>query len=211
MTKERPEEPYWDGLKAWSHSETGENRLVLASSLFCCLFPDSVYDQENWFEFLSSFSRQNRRVRCLGFLLLSVHVFTTTYMYTALHTFSVRTDFLQNVVSYRRELLLNGILVIWTVLSLLSVRRHLFPVLGFNFLRTFTNPQFCMTSDCYIYNYLMTIWNVVNTMKLPVLWNGFSGAGNVKVSCLSQDSQGGRRGRYRVNECLMDGRFNVNL
>jgi hypothetical protein len=48
-----------------------------------------------------------------------------------------------------------------------------------------------MNSACYMHNYLMTLWNVVHPNKLPVLRNWFSGAGNVKVSFLSQNSQEG--------------------
>jgi hypothetical protein len=113
------------------------------------------------------------------------------YVHYSTYIFSVESDFLQNVISHRRELLLSGILVIWTVVSLIAskLRLHLFPVLGFTFSRTFTNPQFCMTSACYMHNYLMKMWNVMQPKKLSVLWNGFSGAGNVNVSCLSQNSQ----------------------
>lgn len=110
------------------------------------------------------------------------------------YTYCLLQPRLSAEMSHSRELLRSGILVIWTVVSLIAskLRRHLFPVLDFNFLRTFTNPQFCMTSTCYMHNYLMTLWNIVYPKKLPVLWNGFSGAGNVKVSCLSQNSQDGQ-------------------
>jgi hypothetical protein len=38
----------------------------------------------------------------------------------------------------------------------------------------------------------MTLWNIVHPKKFAVLRTYFSGAGNVKVSCLSQTSQNGR-------------------
>jgi len=151
--------------------------------------------------------RSRELIRVLGLLLTTEQAcplswvsslvctrFYDLYVHCITYIVYVRTDVLQNVVSYRREFLLNGILVIWTVVSLIAckLRLNLFPVLCFNFLRTFINPQLCMTSACYMYNYLMTLWNVVYIKKLPVLWNGFSGAGNVKVSCLSQNSQEGQ-------------------
>lgn len=124
--------------------------------------------------------------------LVCARFYNDLYVHYTTHIVSVSPEFLQNVMPHSRQLLRSGILVIWTVVSLIAtkLRPHLFPVL--DFLRTFTNPQFCMTSGCYMHNYFMTLWNSVYPKNLPVLWNGFSGAGNVKVSCLSQNSQEGQ-------------------